>query len=89
MKSKDLQNLVLSKCQNGDTPIKNFRDLNGGIDLRTIKRWCQMIRQSSSIALSTSLGCPRLARTKENIQKVKHRLRRKKKSISSKTIDEA
>ncbi|CAF3756238.1 unnamed protein product, partial [Rotaria socialis] len=62
--SANLQNIVLSKYQNGDTPTKNFRDLNGGIGLRTIKRWCQMILQSGSITLSSPPGCPRLARTK-------------------------
>ncbi|CAF3336946.1 unnamed protein product [Rotaria socialis] len=69
MKSKDLQNIVLLKYQNGDTPTKLFRDLNGGIGLRTIKRWCQMILQSGSITLSSPPGCPRLARTKGNIRK--------------------
>ncbi|CAF4861218.1 unnamed protein product, partial [Rotaria magnacalcarata] len=57
------------KYQNGDTPTKNFRDLNGGIGLRTIKRWCQVILQSGSITLSSPPGCPRLARTKGNIRK--------------------
>ena len=38
MKSKDLQKVVLSKYQNGDNPTKIYRDLNGGIGLRTIKR---------------------------------------------------
>ena len=37
-----------------------------------------MIRQSGSIKLSSPPGGPRFARTKGNIQKVKHRLRRKK-----------
>ncbi|CAF3919686.1 unnamed protein product [Rotaria magnacalcarata] len=69
MKSKDLQNIVLSKYQNGDTPTKNFRDLNGGIGLRTVKRWCQMILQSGSITLSSPPSCPRLTRTKGNIRK--------------------
>ena len=78
MKSKDLQKVVLSKYQNGDTPTKIHRDLNGGIGLRTIKRWCQMIRRSGSVKLSSPPGGPRFARTKGNIQKVKHRLRRKK-----------
>jgi hypothetical protein len=31
MKSKDLQNMVPSKYQNGDAPTKICRDLNGGI----------------------------------------------------------
>jgi len=75
MKSKDLQNIVLSKYQNSDTPTKIFHDLNGGIGLATIKRWCQMIRQTGSITLSSPPGCPSLARRKSNIQKVKHQLR--------------
>ena len=78
MKSKDLQKVVLSKYQNSDTPTKIHRDLNGGISLRTIKRWCPMIRQSGSIKLSSPPGSPRFARRKGNIQKVKHRLCRKK-----------
>ena len=78
MKSKDLQKIVLSKYQNGDNPTKIYRDLNGGIGLRTIERWCQMIRRSGSVKLSSPPGDPRFARTKGNIQKVKHRLRRKK-----------
>ena len=89
MKSKDLQKVVLSKYQNGDNPTKIYRDLNGGIGLRTIKRWCQMIRRSGPVKLSSPSGGSRFARTKGNIQKVKHRLPPKEKSISSKTIDGA
>ena len=77
MKSKDLQKVVLSKYQNDDNPTKIYRDLNGGIGLKTIERWCQMIHRSSSVKLSSSPGGPRFARTKGNIQKVKYRLRRK------------
>jgi hypothetical protein len=43
MKSKDLQKVVLSKHQKGDTPTQIYRDLNGGIGLRTVERRCQMI----------------------------------------------
>ena len=75
MKSKDLQNIVLSKYQNGDTAGKIYRGLDDAIGLRTIKRWCQMIRQSDSIKISNPPGWPRLVRTKANIQKVKHPLR--------------
>ncbi|CAF4301541.1 unnamed protein product [Rotaria magnacalcarata] len=84
MKSIDFQNIVLSKYQNGDTPTKTFHDLNGGIGLRTIRRWCQMILQSGSITLSSPPGCSRLARTKGNIRKVKNRLRRKKRVSAQK-----
>ena len=77
MKSKDLQNVVLSKYKNGDTPTKISRDLNGGISLATVKRWCQMIRRTGSIELPGTHCGPRIIRTKENIQKVKNRLRRK------------
>ena len=38
MKSKDLQNIVLSKYQKGDTPIDVDCYLNGGISLAKIKR---------------------------------------------------
>ena len=38
MKSKDLQNIVLSKYQNGDAPTKLCRDLNGVISLVTVNR---------------------------------------------------
>ena len=37
-----------------------------------------MIRQSGSIKLSSPTGSPRFVTTKGNIQKVKHRLRPKK-----------
>ena len=77
MKSKDLQNIVLSKYQNGNAPTKLCRDLNGGISLVTVKRWCQMIRRIGSIELSGTYGGPRIVRTKENILKVKNRLLRK------------
>ncbi|CAF0883256.1 unnamed protein product [Rotaria sordida] len=58
MKSKDLQNIVLSKYQNGDTPTKIYHDLNGDLGLTTIKRWCQMIRRTGSIQLSSPPGGP-------------------------------
>ncbi|CAM4772621.1 unnamed protein product [Rotaria magnacalcarata] len=70
MKSKDIQDIVLSKYLNGDTPTKFFRDLSGGVGLATIKRWCQMIRQYGSIELSSPPGRPRIARTSENIRKI-------------------
>lgn len=79
MKSKDLQQVVLSKYQKGEYPKKIYHDLNGGVGLRTIERWCQMIRRSGAINLSKPSGRPRLVRTKGNIRKVKNRLRRKRK----------
>ena len=87
MKSKDLQKIVRSEYQNGDSSIQIYHDLNGGISLRTIERWCQMIYRSGSITSPSPPGCSRLIRTKENIQKVKYRLRRKTMNISWKTID--
>ena len=80
MKSKDLQNVVLSKYQNGDTTTKIHRDLNGGIGLTTIKTAVPIVRQSGSIKLSSPPGGPHFAETKGNIQKVKHRLRPKKRA---------
>lgn len=78
MKSKDLQKLVLSKYENGDGPKKIFRDLNGAMGLRTIERWCKMIRETGSIDLSKSPGGPRTVRTKETIQKAKRKMNRTK-----------
>ena len=48
MKSKDLQNIVLSKYQKDDTPTEIHRHLNSEISLATNIRWCQVIRQSAT-----------------------------------------
>ena len=78
MKSQDLQKLVLSKHQNGEKPNKIFRDLKGAISRTQVFQWCKMIAETGSIELSTSSGRPRIIRTKNMIQKVKNRLKRKK-----------
>ncbi|CAF4402778.1 unnamed protein product, partial [Rotaria magnacalcarata] len=85
MKSKDFQNLVLSKYQSGDGPTKIFRDLNGLIGLRTIERWCKNIRDTGSINLSSPPGCHGIIRTKGAIQKVKNRLEHRK-PVSSRKV---
>ena len=84
MEGKVLQRIILSKYQNSDMPTEIHRDLNGGIGLRTIKLWCQMIHQSDSIALSTPSGRPRFVGKKGSIQKVKYRLRRKRRAPARK-----
>ena len=84
MKSKDLQKLVLSKYEEGEGPSEIFRHLNGVLCLRTVKRWCKMIRETGSIELSKSSGRSPTIRTKESIKKVKHCLNRKKKVTSRK-----
>ena len=76
MKSKDVQEIVRSKYEKGETPSKVYHDLNGALGLRTIKRWFQMIRSTGSIELSASPGGPRLVRTPGAIGKVKDRLKR-------------
>ena len=38
MKGKGLQNVVLSKYRNDDTPTKIYHDLSDAIGSRTIKR---------------------------------------------------
>ena len=75
MKSKDLQNIVISKRQNDDGPTKIFRDLSGGFCLKTVKRWCKMIDQTGTVSSSRSPGCPRIIRTSTTIEKVKNRLK--------------
>ncbi|CAF1539176.1 unnamed protein product, partial [Didymodactylos carnosus] len=76
--SQDLQKVVFSKYEKGDGPTKIFRDLNGGLSLATIKRWCKMIRDTGTIQLSYPPGRSRVVHTSAAIQKVKSRLRRKK-----------
>ncbi|CAF5072708.1 unnamed protein product, partial [Rotaria magnacalcarata] len=85
MKSKDIQKLVLSKYENGDGPTKLFRDLNGTLSLPTIERWCKSIRDTGCINLSKPPGRPRTIRTSANIQKVKHRLERRR-TVSSRKL---
>ena len=78
MKSKDIQKIVSSKYEKGEGPTKIFRDLNGAVGLRTLKRWCIMLRDTGSIELSSSPGRPRIVRTKGTITKVKNRLQQNK-----------
>ncbi len=78
MKSKDLQKIVLSKYQNGDGLTKILRDLSGGPCLKTVKRWCKMIDETGSINLSPSTGGSRTIRTAGAIQKVKNRMKGKR-----------
>lgn len=78
MKSKNVQQIVLSKYENGDNPAKIFRDLNGAVSHIIIKRWCKMISNTGAINLSTYPGRPRTVRSATVIQKVKNRLKQKK-----------
>ena len=73
MKSKDLQNVVLSKYKDGQSCIKIQEDLYGSVGLSTVGRWCKMIRDTSKITLFKSTGRLRTVRTTANIRKVKHR----------------
>ena len=73
MKSKDLQKLVLSKYEAGQTPKNIFQDLNGAVSYRTVKQWCQMIRRTGAIDLSKPSVCHRTAHTKAVIQKIKRK----------------
>ncbi len=86
MKSKDLQKIVLSKYKNGDGPTKIFRDLNGGLCLETINRWCKMSRETGFIELAHRTGCLRIIRTPSVIQKVKNRMKGIKKNVGSKVV---
>ena len=88
MKSKGLQNVVLSKYQNGDTPTEIYHDSSGVIGSKTIKQWCQMIHQTGTISLSSAPGCLRLVRTNANVERVKDRLRRKSRVSARKIATE-
>ena len=73
MKSKDLQKLILSKYETGQTPRKIFEDLNDVVSYPTVKRWCKMIRKTGTIDLSKPSGCQRTVRTMAAIQKAKRK----------------
>ena len=76
MNSKDFQNLVLSKYQNGDGSTKLFRDLNDFFGLWIIERRCKIVRDIGSINLSSPPDRHRTIRTKRAIQKITHGLKR-------------
>ena len=79
MKSKDLQKIVRSKYQNGDnSPTKTYRGLGGGLRLKTVKRWCKTIDRTGTIHLSPSTSGLRTIQTVGAIQKVKNRMRGKR-----------
>ena len=69
MKSKNLQNIVLSKYQKDHTPTEIHRHLNGGISLATMKNWCQMVCQSCCIQLLGARVGPRIVRALKRIYK--------------------
>ena len=73
MKRKDLQKLVLSKYEAGQTPKKIFENLNGAVSYLTVKRWCKMIRKTGTIGFPKSSGCHRTVRIKAAIQKIKRK----------------
>ena len=73
MKSKDLQNLVLSKYKDGQSSIKIHEDFHDSVGLSTVERWCKLIRDTNKITLFKSTGRLRTVRTAANIRKVKHR----------------
>ena len=85
MKSKDVQNIVLSKYEQGDETTKIFEDLNGTIRLSTIERWCRRIRESNSINLSKPPARPRIIRTKGTIENVNNTIGWTQFSVMSKT----
>ena len=88
VKSKDIQNVVKIKYENGDCPAKIYRDLAGAVSLLTIKLWIKMINTTGSIILSSPPSCSRTVRTRAAIVKVKNRLNQKKQVSTRKLAKE-
>lgn len=84
MKHKDLRNIVKIKCENGDGPMKIFRDLSGAVSLTQIKWWLRLIRETGDIDLSKPPGGQRTARTNANFKKVKNILSKAKRTSARK-----
>jgi transposase len=72
------------KYKNGESLAKSCRDLSGAVSYVTIRRWFKPITNTGSTNLSKPPDQIRTARTKEAIQKVKDRLKRKK-PVSART----
>ena len=70
MKSKDLQKIVLSKHEAGQTL---FDDFNSVVGYATVKRRCKMIGETGAIDLSKSSACHGTVHTKAPIQKIKRK----------------
>jgi len=70
--------VVALKYQNGDYLMKIFHDFNGALGLTTIKRWCKMIDETSSIKLTSPPSPSRTIRTEDAIKKVKWKLQQNK-----------
>ena len=75
MNSMDLQKLMLSKYEAGQTPKKLFQNLNGAVSYPTVKLWCKVIRETGAIDLSKPSTSHRIVRTKAAIQKIKRKLK--------------
>ena len=83
MKSFDLQKLVLSKYLKGETSSKFFNDLNGSVILRTIQRWCKMVKEKGTIELRYSSGRSLTSYAKKKHTKGEKSFKSKKKSVST------
>lgn len=87
MKSKEIQNVVLSKWKIGKKPSTIFLELEGQVSLATIKRWVKMFVENGTIDLRTSSGRKRTARSRENVQRTKRLLKGKKRVTIRKLVD--
>ena len=72
MKSKDLQNRVLSKYKEGRSCTKMHEYLHGSMGLSTIEKWCKIIRNTGWIILFKPTGHPGTVRIEANIRMVRH-----------------
>ena len=88
MKSRDIQKVVKTKYENGNSPAKIYRDLAGAVSLSTIKLWIKMINTIGSIILLYFPGCLRTVRTKATIVKIKSRVTQKRRVSTRKLAKE-
>ena len=71
MKSKDIQNVVLLKLQEGKSPSQISKDLSNVVSERTVRNWKSMYLKTGKIDLKKPPGLVRTVRTKNVIMKVK------------------
>ena len=58
MKNKDIQKVVKTKYENGDSAARTYRDLARAVSLPTIKLWIKMMNTTGTDSITLSLFHP-------------------------------
>jgi predicted transcriptional regulator len=76
-KSEDIRKLVLCKREKGKMPMEIFREMEGAVSLKTIKRWKAMHVEGNDI-MGAQYARPATAATAINVRKVEAKMSTRK-----------